>query len=208
VLNSNGEPVKARPMFEDAFALADSAGQAALAVDAAHMVAIAAFNDSAHADALTWNERALAVAESSSDPEARSWRASLLNNLGWTRHGMKEYDKALELFERALAARKEMGDERATREARWTVARGLRSLGRLDEALTIQTVLEAECAKAGEPDGYVYEELGEILYAQGKKEDAKPWFAKAYTELNADPFLRNNEPERMARLKELSGTKP
>jgi tetratricopeptide (TPR) repeat protein len=172
------------------------------------MVAIAAGNDSAHADALTWNERALAMAESSSDPEARSWRASLLNNLAWTHHDAKEYDKALELFQRALAARREMGDERNTREARWSVARALRSLGRLDEALKEQVALEQEGEKAGQPDGFVFEELGEILYAQGKKDEAKPWFAKAYAELSADPYIRNNETARMARLLELGGTKP
>jgi len=204
-LNSGGDPGRARPLFEQAFTEADSAGQAALAVDAAHMVAIAAGNDSAASDALAWNERALAMAESSNDPEARKWRASLLNNLGWTYHDAKDYDKALALFERALAARKEMGDERNTREARWCVARCLRSLGRLDEALAQQQALEKECAAAKEPDGYVFEELGEILYAQGKPEDAKPWFGKAYDELNADPFIRNEEPDRVARLLKLSG---
>jgi len=204
-LNSGGDPGRARPLFEQAFTEADSAGQAALAVDAAHMVAIAAGNDSAASDALAWNERALAMAESSNDPEARKWRASLLNNLGWTYHEAKDYDKALALFERALAAREEMGDERNTREARWCVARCLRSLGRFDEALAQQQALEKECAAAKEPDGYVFEELGEILYAQGKPQDAKPWFGKAYDELNADPFIRNDEPDRVARLLKLSG---
>jgi tetratricopeptide (TPR) repeat protein len=206
VLNSGGEPGKARPLFEEAFALADSAGQPALAVDAAHMVAIAAANDSASSDALAWNERALAMAESSSDPEARSWRASLLNNLGWTYHDAGNDKKALDLFQRALAARREMGDARDIREARWSVARSLRANGRLDDALKEQVALEKENAKAGEPDGYVFEELGEILYAQGKKDEAKPWFAKAYTELNKDPYLRYDQPDRLKRLKDLSGS--
>jgi tetratricopeptide (TPR) repeat protein len=205
-LNSAGDPGRARPLFEQSFTEADSAGQAALAVDAAHMVAIAAGNDGDSTDALAWNKRALAMAESSNDPEARKWRASLLNNLGWTYHdALKDYPTALDYFERAVAARKEMGDERNTREARWAVARCLRSLGRLDEAYTRQLALEKENAAANEPDGYVFEELAEILYAQGKVEDAKPWFGKAYDELNADPFVRNNEPDRMARLLKLSG---
>ena len=122
-LNSSGEPAKARPLFEQSLALADSAHVEGLAVDAAHMVAIAAFNDSAHADALTWNERALALAESSTDPEARRWRGSLLNNLAWTYHDTKQYEKALPLFERALEERKEQGTAIAVREARWAVAR-------------------------------------------------------------------------------------
>ena len=208
VLNSSGDPGKARPLFEQSFELADSAHVAGLAVDAAHMVAIAAFNDSAHSDALAWNERALAMADSSSDPEARRWRASLLNNLAWTRHDMKEYDKALPLFEEALAARREDGSPGQVREAQWAVARCLRSLGRYKEALGQQQALEAESAKANEPDGFVYEEIGENLYALGRKDEARPWFAKAWTTLNEDPYIRYNETARLDRLKELSGTTP
>ena len=210
--NSAGDPGRAWPLFEEAFTLADSAGQSALAVDAAHMVAIAAGNQSADAEALAWNERALAMAESSSDPEARKWRGSLLNNLGWTRHAAGEYELALYLFERAVAARREQGDQRSLREARWCVARGLRSLQRIDEALDQQRALEKEGAKAGEPDGFVFEELGECLLALGREREAKPWFGKAYTELSKDEFLRTDEPERLERLRKLSdlarGTKP
>jgi tetratricopeptide (TPR) repeat protein len=208
VLNSGGDPTKARPLFEQSLAFADSAHVPGLAVDAAHMVANAAFSDSAHADALIWNERALAMAESSSDPEARRWRGSLLYNLGWTYHDVKQYDKALPLFERTVEERKEQGSAVAIREARWAVARCLRSLGRYDEALKEQLALEAEGAKANEPDGYVWEELGELYYAKGQKEEARPWFAKAYKELVSDPYVRNNEVERLKRIKELSGTTP
>ena len=208
VLNSGGDPAKARPLFEESLAFADSAHVEGLAVDAAHMVANAAFNDSAHADAVLWNERALAMAESSKDPEARRWRGSLLNNLAWSYHDMKQYEKALPLFERALEETKEKGDARAVREARWAVARCLRSLVRYDEALKEQLALEAEGAKANEPDGYVWEELGELYYAKGQQQEAKPWFAKAYKELVSDPYIRNNEVERLDRLKKLSGTAP
>ena len=208
LLNSGGEPTKAKPLFEQSLALADSAHVEGLAVDAAHMVAIAAFNDSAHAEALQWNERALAMAESSKDPEARRWRGSLLTNMAWSYHDMKQYEKALPLFERAVEERKENSKPIDIREARWAVARCLRSLGRYDEALKEQLALEAEGAKANEPDGYVWEELGELYYAKGQKEEAKPWFAKAYKELVSDPYIRNNEAPRLARLKELSGTTP
>jgi tetratricopeptide (TPR) repeat protein len=210
--NSAGDPGRAWPLFEEAFTLSDSAGQSALAVDAAHMVAIAAGNQDAPAEALAWNERALAMAESSSDPEARRWRGSLLNNLGWTRHAAGEYELALYLFERAVSARREQGDERSLREARWCVARCLRSLERYDDALEQQKALEKEAAKAGEPEGFIYEELGECLLALGREREAKPWFGKAYTELSKDEFLRADEPNRLDRLKKLSdlgrGTKP
>jgi tetratricopeptide (TPR) repeat protein len=144
------------------------------------------------------------MADSSSDPEARRWRGRC-STTGLDYHDAKDYAKALPLFERALAARKEDGDDRSIREARWAVARCLRSLGRYDEALKEQLALDAEATKANEPDGFVWEELGELYYAKGQKEGAKPWFAKAYTELNADPYIRYNEVARIARLKELSG---
>ena len=206
VLNSSGDPGRARPLFEEAFRVADSAGVGGLAVDAAHMVAIAAGNDSALDDALAWNERALAMADSSSDPEARRWQGSLLNNLGWTYHDMKEYPKALTMFERALAEQKATGgSDDNVRIARWAIARCQRSLGRYDEALKEQEALAAEYAKAGQPDGYVFEELGELYLAKQKPAEAKPYFAKAYTELVKDPFLRYNETARLERLRELGG---
>jgi len=205
VLNSSGLPGTARPLFEDAVALADSAGLEALAIDAAHMVAIAAGNDSAKVDALAWNEKALARAEAAKDPEARRWRASLLNNLGWTHHDAGEYAVALGLFQRALAARIEMRDTTGTHFARWTVARCLRSLGRLDEALAQQHALLAADEKDGSPDGYVYEEIAECLYAEKKPDEAKPWFKKAHDELAQDPWLTRQQPERIARLLTLAG---
>jgi hypothetical protein len=51
------------------------------------MVAIVASGD----EALAWNQRALELAQASPDPDARRWRASLFNNLGWTYHDRGEY---------------------------------------------------------------------------------------------------------------------
>jgi len=205
VWNSGGDFARARPLFEQAVALADSAGLDALAVDAAHMVAIAAFNDSAKADALEWNRRAIARAEAAKDPEARRWRASLLNNLGWTEHDLGHYDVALDLFQRALAARIEMDDTSGTHDARWAVARCLRSLGRIDEALAQQRALLSADAKDGAPDGYVNEEIGECLLAQHKDAEASPYFRAAYELLGADPWLTRQQPDRIARLRTLGG---
>src|SRR6185503_10602543 len=106
---------------------------------------------------MAWNERALVLSQTSADPAARRWRASLLNNMGWTRHGEGAYGAALELFEQALDAHREQGDEGLIRIARWCVARCLRSLNRLDDALAQQESLAAELAKAGQSDGFVDE---------------------------------------------------
>jgi tetratricopeptide (TPR) repeat protein len=155
VLNSHGSHEEARPLFDSAFSAATKAGLEHLAIDALHMVAIVA--PAAEQEAL--NRRALALAASADDPRARDWRASLLNNLGWTLFDRGELAGALALFEDALAARLEQGKAGNIQIARWCIARTLRALGRLDEALVIQEALAAEHAAAGTADQFVSEEL-------------------------------------------------
>jgi len=202
VYNSSGDKNAARPLFDAAWNEARRSGLDPLAVDAAHMIAIVSPPDSA----IAWNERAIAYAEGAKDPKARDWLGSLYNNLGWTYHDKGEYPKALDLFEKALAWRQERGNGAEARIARWCVARCLRSLGRIDEALAAQLKLQSEIAAAGaEEDGYVSEEIGECLLSLGRETEAKPHFAKAYALLSRDPDMQANEVARLARLKRLGG---
>ena len=203
VFRSAGEAEHARPYFAAAFQRAGDAGEDALAVDAAHMLALIETDPALQA---TWNERALALAEAASDPLARRWRASLLNNHGWTRHGEGRFEEALDLFTRALAAREEMGEAGSVRVARWCVARALRSLGRIEEALAAQQALAAEIAAdaSAAPDGFVFEEIAECLVALGRAEEARPWFARAHGELAKDPRFVEAEGERLERLRNRS----
>ena len=57
-------------MAEEAMEKADSAGEAYYAVDAAHMLGIAAPQD----EQLEWNLKALELAEAAQDERARGWR--------------------------------------------------------------------------------------------------------------------------------------
>jgi len=204
VLNSSRRSGEARPLFEQACELASRIGEDDLAVDAAHMIAIVCQGD----EAMEWNIKALAMAERSRCPRARRWAGSLHNNLGWTLHALDRFDEALEHFEAALAARLEQKDEAETPVARWCIARCLRSLGRLDEALAMQHDLHAHHEPAGSTDGYVCEELGECLLALGRGDEATPWFARAHAALSLDPWLIEHEPERIARLAQLSAAPP
>lgn len=199
VLNSSGRAAEARPLFERACELAARSEEDDLAVDAAHMIAIVAGDD----EAMEWNLKALSMAEASSCHRARRWAGSLHNNIGWTLHGMKRYDEALAHFEAALAARVEQKEDELIRVARWCIARCLRSLRRLDEALVVQRELLREHELRGTADGYVCEELGECLHELGRTEEARPWFAKAHETLSADPWLAEREPERIERLAKL-----
>ncbi len=201
VLNSSGQRDGARPLFEQACELAAHHDEDDLAVDAAHMVAFTCDGD----EAMEWNLKALAMAEASTCARARRWAGSLHNNLGWTLHPMGRHDEALAHFEAALAARIEQGDEQQIGIARWCIARCLRSLRRLDEALNIQRELLREHEQRGTTSGYVFEELGECLLELGRAEEARPWFVRAHAELSQDPWLAEREPDRIKRLADLGG---
>jgi tetratricopeptide (TPR) repeat protein len=201
-VNSAGDPVKARALFEQAWALAGAAGLEGLAVDAAHMVAI---TWAGRPEAIEWNRRGLALARPSKDAKARALMPAMLNNTAWDLHDMGRYDEALPVFREALAAWRERGKPAQIRSADYAVGRCLRLLGRYDEALAIQRRLEAEYAAAGAPSGYVFEEMAELLAATGQPGQAKPYFRRAADELGKDPWLARNEPQRIARLRERGG---
>ena len=201
--NSSGRRKEALRWFEQALAAcADDRlpGAAYYRVDALHMLAIAAPSDAQ----LDWNLKALAAADAAPDARTRGWRGSLLNNLGWTMHERGNHAAALAYWEKALVVREAAHDVAGARIARWTLARGLRSLGRLDEAEAIQRRLVDEFAAARAPDGYVFEELAEIATARGDRDAARPWAAKALAILRDDPTLRASDPARLARLAELA----
>lgn len=204
VLNSSGQAAEALPAFEAAYQAATHAGTAGLAVDALHMRAIAISTVDPE-QAARVNEQALDLAMHSPDPAARRWRGSLLNNLGWDLHAAGDHAGALVAFERALTARIEDGATDAqVAIAQWAVARELRSVGRLHEALAMQQRLAAEPASAG--DGYVHEEIAECLLELGRVEEAKAEFAAAHQLLSADEWLVEHEPERLSRLAEYAAS--
>jgi tetratricopeptide (TPR) repeat protein len=202
VFNSAGQPEQARPLFLRAWELGEAAGpdEAFYTIDAAHMLGIVGTQQ----EQLEWNLKAMALAERAGDPRANGWLGSLYNNLGWTYHDMKDYGQALDYFRRALQFRQEQGRTEEVRIARWCVGRVLRSMGRVDEALKIQTALRDEYEQYGEKSGYVYEELAECLLALGRNGESRQYFALAYRELTRDPYLAERETARLERLKRLA----
>ncbi|MFN8413347.1 MAG: tetratricopeptide repeat protein [Anaerolineales bacterium] len=199
VFNSSNQAEKSKPYFEQALDMSTKLNEDFYAVDALHMLAIIADP----ASALTLNLRAIQIAESSEQQRTHNWLGSLYNNTGWAYHDMGKYESALEIFEKAQAYFQSKGSVDKTRIAIWTVARCLRSLNRMEEALSKQMALKAEFESAGETDGYVFEEIGECLLALNRAEEARPYFAKAYEVLSQDAWLVEQEAERLKRLKEL-----
>jgi tetratricopeptide (TPR) repeat protein len=200
VYNSSNNPDMAKPLFAEAWETAVRNKEDFYAVDAAHMMGIVEPPE----NQLEWAEKAIALVEKTDDERARKWMGPLYNNTGWTYHDLGQYDKALELFEKSLVWREEQGDEEGTRIAKWTIARTYRSLGKIEEALVMQKSLEKERVDKGiEPSGYVFEEIAECLLCMDQKEDAQPYFRRAYDILSKDEWLVANESERLERLKKM-----
>ena len=106
---SSGDRDAALPLFQSAWERACASGEHYLAGDAAHMCALAVSEDRAAME--EWTERGLDLGEQ--EPAAAYWAGPLLNNLGWAYFDAGEPAHALELFERALEARKRDPDNQA-----------------------------------------------------------------------------------------------
>jgi len=202
--NSGGAPERAVPLFAEALSLADCAGDSFYAIDAAHMLGIAA----PAAERLDWNMKALAMAETADDARSKRWLAPLYNNIGYTYQERGDFAAALVYYRKALPAYVARGDAEPIRSAKWMIARAQRSLGELDAAEKTQRELLAELDRLGETDGYVYEELAEIALARGDATAAKPWAAKAWTALSADEGFRQSGKARLDRLATLGAVTP
>lgn len=197
VFNSSGDPEGALPWFTRALDSFNIQGEEFYAIDAAHMLGIASAGDKA----LAWNLEAIAMARRAADERAKGWLGSLLNNTGWALHDLGRFEEALQLFEQALEFRLGKGAPGPVRIAKYCVARCLRSLGRHIEALEqVRAVYDEDPG-----DGYLAEEIAENTLVVDGPTPAREWFARAHALLSDDPWLKQDEPQRLARLAELGG---
>jgi tetratricopeptide (TPR) repeat protein len=198
-LNSSGKKTEALLQFLKAKEAAQQLNEDFHTIDAIHMLAIIAPPN----EAIALNEEGVILAESSDNIRAKNWLGALYNNLAWAYFDKGEFEKALSIFLRALSWREKKQSPREIFIAKWCVARTLRALNRLDDALKVQLALLEEMVETDQPDGYVYEELGE-LYLAKKDPVHKMYFGFAYNALSKDTWLSANETGRLQRIKELS----
>lgn len=197
--NSAGKKAEALQLFLKAKESAQQINEDFYTVDAIHMLAIVAPAD----EAIALNEEGVILAESSESPLAKNWLGALYNNLAWSYFDKGEFEKALSIFLRALKWREEKQSPREIFIAKWCVARTLRALNRFEDAIKIQLGLLEEMVDTDNPDGYVYEELGE-LYLLKNEAVYKMYFGFAYNSLSKDQWLAEKEADRLKRMKTLS----
>jgi tetratricopeptide (TPR) repeat protein len=167
---SSGDRERALPLFEKAFERALDAGEPFIAVDAAHMAALAAADDD---DFRNWTNRGIELAQDA-DASVRYWLGPLLNNLGWHLYEQGEYEEALLAFDEALTARERDPENREAIEiALYCVARTLRAVSRAGEGVALLERATASAATDGRSDPWLHEELAETYAALGRKADAR-----------------------------------
>jgi tetratricopeptide (TPR) repeat protein len=150
----------AHDLYLKAIEQAAIAADDAVAIDAMHMLAIVETDPEAQ---LRWNFEALELARESDQPKAIRWEASLRHNIGCALSAAHRHEEALAHFRAAADLRAEAGEVEENRIARWMVAKTLRALGQIHDALDMQQELESEHAAHGKADPYVFEEL-EIIH--------------------------------------------
>jgi tetratricopeptide (TPR) repeat protein len=198
---SSGDAEGALPLFESAFEKAHEAGELFIAVDAAHMAALAAPD----ADGFTaWTSRGVQLAEGA-EPSVRYWLGPLLNNLGWQQYESGAYEKALATFERALAERERDPENRQGIElALYCVAKTLRALSRASDGIPLLERAAASAATGGRSDGWLHEELAETYAAVGRKADAREHAEAALALLPGPDPEFDAEGERASRLRAMA----
>jgi tetratricopeptide (TPR) repeat protein len=150
-----GDPERAVPLYRAAYDRAVAGTLVGLALDAAHMLAIA-LPELAQQEA--WTRRGLSLADGSADPLVPGMVAALLTNLGWSYADEDRWTAALEAFDRVVQVRvASAADAHTLHCARSDRASALRALGRHAEALT--ELRQMASTPEGAVDPYVAEEI-------------------------------------------------
>ena len=153
ILAANGRLGDAVPELTRGVREAALAGSPFLVLDALHMLAL---DDAGHEE--EWAAEGFDVLAGSRDPRVLRWGVALHNNLGWTMHDSGRPEAALKEFEQAVEVADRYGTAEQQHVARWSVARCLRTLGRVDEALDLQR----ELVRTHPDDPYVQAELAAL----------------------------------------------
>lgn len=192
-------PSKANDVFMRAWNKANETGEIFFAIDAALMLSTIRppkFQNE-------WLKKALTMAEEATDPQARLWLAQLLFLDGWHAFDFRLFEKALELFDKALTQPLVIEQPAKDMPLQWSRARTLRALGQTQEALAIQESLLKRMNERGAINGHVYLEIAECKQLLKQKEDAKTYFEMAYASLSADGWYSDNKTDELERMKYL-----
>jgi tetratricopeptide (TPR) repeat protein len=196
-MNSSGNPEDSRPLFEEAYVLADEIHEARLAIDAVHMIAIV--EPDPHKQ-IEWNLKGIEQVES--DASQMGWLHALYNNIGESYSAIQDYSNALVYFNMLLELQKERGEPDIYTIK--DVARVSRLSGDPTASLKLMQPVFDELSSQNKDDGWIREELAEAFLALGQTESANPHFVKAYELLSKEPWYKQNQASQLERLKRMA----
>lgn len=196
-------PSQARALLEEAWNLAIEFKEDFFAVEVAQMMA-AIEPQKAQQE---WLSRAIEISEKSSSEKTKRWLGTLYPTWAWKLYDVRQFEKSLQVFRKALAHLKTHGTSREVFVAQWSIGKVLRALGKTEEALLIQKELLTELGTEGTRDGRLFEELAECLQTLNRSVEAQPYFELAYRELSGDEWITDNQPLKLKRMKDLGKVK-
>jgi len=196
-------PSQARGLFSEAWTLAINSGEDYFAVEIAQLMATSEPEKAQQ----EWIVRSLEIAENSSNQKTKEWLGGLYTGYGWKLFDLRQYEKSLEIFQKALQNFKARGPSRGAFVAQWAIGKTLRALGKTEEALSVQKALLAELGIGGVRDGRLYEELAECLQTLHRTTEAQLYFELAYRELSNEEWVKDNQSLKLKRLKDLGKVK-
>lgn len=165
----------ARKTFEQMYDFCKSNALWGRMVDAANMMAIVCEDPE---EQIAWSYKGIEAAEAS---ENESWLGPLWNNLAATYYDIKDYESALECYEKSREYHWRFSGETAKLYADYHIGMVLRYLGRFEEAgQWLRPVLAwAERIDNHSAIGQACEDLGEIAVASGNKADGLNYLKRA-----------------------------
>ncbi len=192
-------PAQGRGLLASAWTMANDVGEDSLAIEIAQLMASSEPQKSQQ----EWIMRAIDIAEKSVQQKTKHWLGSLYSTLGWKLYDLRQFEKSIAMFEKALGNFMAHGTKRESFVAQWSIGKVTRAFGKIEEALRIQQALLVELNLESKHDGRLYEELAECLQMLNRVSEAQPYFELAYKELSSDEWIIDNKPLRLKRLKDL-----
>jgi tetratricopeptide (TPR) repeat protein len=192
-------PAKAQGPFSRAWKMASDSGEVFLTIESAVMLSVSQPPKYQN----EWLQRALDLAAKTDDEQAKLWLAQLHLMDGWHAFDFRRFEDALRAFQLALARPRGHGEMTDVILIKWCIARCLRALGRVAEALEMQRELYAKLNSVPEVNGYVFLEIAECLQLLQNTEEAKTFFELAYKELSLNGWYSDNKSMELGRMQEL-----
>lgn len=194
--NDTERTAEAMKRFDEALRLAEDAGEVLLAADALHMLAYVARGD----ECLRWHRVAIEFCARQEGERFRRWLVTLYTNQADEYERRGDHALGLESVGSALAIAEDLGWEQRIAGTQVFLAR----LHRLSGDAQLARPLLERVIETGLARGYAYEEFAECLVLEGRAEEAREHFRRAYELLSKDPWFPPGEVERLERLRRLA----